>query len=843
MTDDWSDEQWDAASAAIRAAADVILVDGPLMLDELTVMLAERGALAEFDGYELDELEEIVDSALIETDDTWISDGGTVCLVRELLRGVVLTHRVTASELERGVLDSTPDLGAITWGAERSWVSVGGEVTHEYPFHDEPHVAEHGSYVGSAGWLDGIEPGELIGATCDGERFDIVRDVTPDLAESVVELVRSVFDEVCDDGSAVESDRLILESLIRDPRVFRTPTAPFAELIEQAGLRLEGAWIGRADRDFTIPGARFQEQRLERLSAEYQLDTCCRAALERLMAIWSKFVLTLPEDRSEVAKTWEPRVLRDDFHHGAATPALVDSIWYQHEHRVGLLDDFATMLSGFGELESAALYLRAYNALRGGAAGEALDSIQRSTTLDGEFSPALQLHATLLADAGRPADALSAQRRALEFGGSKHEVSFLTDLLRRFTDAGRNDPCPCGSGRKYKQCCQREPKLSVIDRRRLVLHQATESLREHHRRDLSFGLAMAAFEESGAPISEMPEVVTRFITDPFVVDLALFDGGGIDDYVYERQEIIPQPELVWLQSVSESRRTLWEYRRVDSDSLELRDVLNGNTVRSIKSDGGAFTDQGYLLARIVDDAVDGTIGLLGPSYEISLRQRAGLIEMLDADADEHELAAWYGAQTAPPTLQNREGDSLSLSNAYFTPAPGHEWQSIEASLDELYERDENGWTEFLDLGDERIVRVAMWRSGDELVVSTNSVARFKRARDALVGLGLDFQRLEEPNPSELHLDEPFPDAPEIPEADLDHIREQNEDRWLSEHVPAFDGLTPPQAVDDPTRRDDVIKLIDSFERHPVIGFAPYDFNRLRAKLGLPPPMRSIPPSD
>ena len=22
---------------------------------------------------------------------------------------------------------------------------------------------------------------------------------------------------------------------------------------------------------------------------------------------------------------------------------------------------------------------------------------------------------------------------------------------------GRNDPCPCGSGRKYKQCCQKKP--------------------------------------------------------------------------------------------------------------------------------------------------------------------------------------------------------------------------------------------------------------------------------------------------------------------------------------------------------------------------------------------------
>ena len=54
MTDEWSDEQWEASSAAIRGAAHAILDDGPLALDELTVMLAERGALALFDGCELD---------------------------------------------------------------------------------------------------------------------------------------------------------------------------------------------------------------------------------------------------------------------------------------------------------------------------------------------------------------------------------------------------------------------------------------------------------------------------------------------------------------------------------------------------------------------------------------------------------------------------------------------------------------------------------------------------------------------------------------------------------------------------------------------------------------------
>lgn len=45
---------------------------------------------------------------------------------------------------------------------------------------------------------------------------------------------------------------------------------------------------------------------------------------------------------------------------------------------------------------------------------------------------------------------------SLERDGRPHEP--LTQLARatvaqRYPDAGRNDPCPCGSGRKYKKCC------------------------------------------------------------------------------------------------------------------------------------------------------------------------------------------------------------------------------------------------------------------------------------------------------------------------------------------------------------------------------------------------------
>ncbi|MEP7114362.1 MAG: hypothetical protein ABI862_13940, partial [Ilumatobacteraceae bacterium] len=81
------------------------------------------------------------------------------------------------------------------------------------------------------------------------------------------------------------------------------------------------------------------------------------------------------------------------------------------------------------------LYFVAHNALRGGSAREALEAIRRAITLDGEFGPALDLHATLLADAGRTAEALSARRRAMAADGSGHDVDFLAGLLEPFACA------------------------------------------------------------------------------------------------------------------------------------------------------------------------------------------------------------------------------------------------------------------------------------------------------------------------------------------------------------------------------------------------------------------------
>jgi hypothetical protein len=66
-----------------------------------------------------------------------------------------------------------------------------------------------------------------------------------------------------------------------------------------------------------------------------------------------------------------------------------------------------------------------------------------------------------------------------------------------------------------------------------------------------------------------------------------------------------------------------------------------------------------------------------------------------------------------------------------------------------------------------------------------------------------------------------------------------EEQWVDESIPALGGATPRQALDDPTRRDDLLRLLDRMEEmdarltpdQRALGMRT---SRLRELLGLPP---------
>ena len=79
------------------------------------------------------------------------------------------------------------------------------------------------------------------------------------------------------------------------------------------------------------------------------------------------------------------------------------------------------------------------------------------------------------------------------------------------------------------------------------------------------------------------------------------------------------------------------------------------------------------------------------------------------------------------------------------------------------------------------------------------------------------------------------DEPEltIPDDAMEEIRDMLEHRWCDESVPALGGVTPREAAADPTRRDGLIRLINSFERSAAApGSLSQRPERLRLILGL-----------
>ena len=72
------------------------------------------------------------------------------------------------------------------------------------------------------------------------------------------------------------------------------------------------------------------------------------------------------------------------------------------------------------------------------------------------------------------------------------------------------------------------------------------------------------------------------------------------------------------------------------------------------------------------------------------------------------------------------------------------------------------------------------------------------------------------------------------------VSRQPQTHWLDDKIPALDGLTPRQAAADPTRREQLERLLDEFDRRAErIGFEGvaggpigYDTAASRSELGL-----------
>jgi hypothetical protein len=416
-------------------------------------------------------------------------------------------------------------------------------------------------------------------------------------------------------------------------------------------------------------------------------------------------------------------------------------------------------------------------------------------------------------------------------------VEQFEDTPRRLL--ARNEPCWCGSGRKYKNCHLNRPDLPPLpDRVGWICRKGAAFL---ERRGGAAEFALIDYAHGRAVDPDNVDDILEAFDDPIVIDCALTEGGWFQRFLDERGALLPEDEAMLVTAWLLVKRTVYEIVDVRPGAgLTVRDLATGDRLEVRER---TFSEQarvgGLICARAVPDGEGHQF--IGGMFPVAPGRELGILALCE-DGGGYELCQAVAALHRPPLLQTREGEPLVTCTAALD-FPDE--AAVRSFLDANYQAGDGGWVEMFPLSEgERVVRAEFDVEGQILTVSTYSEARMDRVLDALragvPGLSLVADERLPVRQSDMPASGPSvrPEAtpePALPGDFVSMRQEAMELRWINESVPALGGLTPRQAAEDPTRVEQVVRLINSFPSPsdlPVDTFALRPA-RLRKLLGLP----------
>lgn len=427
---------------------------------------------------------------------------------------------------------------------------------------------------------------------------------------------------------------------------------------------------------------------------------------------------------------------------------------------------------------------------------------------------------------------------------------------------GRNDPCSCGSGRKYKHCC-----LALVDAERVTRVR----LRQAEARVVPVLLEFAldrwgkellgqAWNEFVFEAEELPEdlagdpdfypifvpwFVFSFVPDPNAEDpvpnaperpiaaVYLSDGATNDDF--DRQLI---------QSASSGGFSFHVVERADVGSLTLKDILTGSRVRVLEDVGSTNVEPGSLLFALPVTTDGGSI-LVGcstlvipPTWhnqvidfreEIWPGRRPTAADLLEYDIEIRDfyfdiVEALLDPQ--PPTLTNTDGELIRPTVLTFDLTG-----SVQETVDALQdlgtvhgERSPERVTLQWQVADGPLLGLLTIEPG-RLTGDVNSAERAERLREEVasrLGDRAVYGGSQE-TPVEDLLDDTLDESTdEVSDGDASspelqaieaEITATHWDEWLDEQVPALANETPRVAATTALGRERLEALFTEFEWH------------------------------
>lgn len=554
--------------------------------------------------------------------------------VPALVDGIVLTHRLSAAEHAEDYLDIDADLaGFLRLPAPR--VAQG------------PLVVDDMAWAGPVDWLAPLPLDALLAVrvTGDGAVTVSVLAEEPVAPAGLVEALRAVYDvEVAEPGLPVTGEMLVVGMLLRDRDTFSRPVPPLTELAAAAGLERrehefahdESVWAtaDEADRQFRV---------LDRLDTPARRE----AALEAVELLTER-----AEDPSALRRAMD---LLDD---PDVLVVVVDELLDEHDHldgeRVATLVALAgRMVTAAGRTPRAAVaeWMATIAAERDGRVFDAESHLRAAAAAAEGWGLVEDRLAAYESDRGDAAAALG-RWRSVEAAEDDPDVV----AVRPFAEAadpepGRNDPCWCGSGRKYKQCHLGQPAAAPLAERVGWLHRKAAGYVERRG-----GAATELLELHADALAGEDGDLEAAYDAPIVVDTVLHEGGWFARFLADRGPLLPADERELGTSWSAAERSVYEV----VDATHVRDVRTGEHVETA---GRTAAVGERICARALPDGTGRRVLVAVVAVERDLEEE--LLAVL-AERDSLELLDLLAEGPPPPRTVLR---SAAPRSAPAAPSP------------------------------------------------------------------------------------------------------------------------------------------------------------------------------
>jgi SEC-C motif/Protein of unknown function (DUF2384) len=452
---------------------------------------------------------------------------------------------------------------------------------------------------------------------------------------------------------------------------------------------------------------------------------------------------------------------------------------------------------------------------------------------------------------------------------------------------GRNDPCPCGSGKKYKQCCLKAEQTEVASDRSEAVPRAIRWLTTRHPQAVREALDEGFF---GGLEDDEYESLQNQHRDSFegiminAMEWLLADGLiNIEGQERRVSELLLGPggplfsakQREWIELLAAKPLGLYEVIDVEpGESMRLRDILfpeQAPVLVQEKAGSQQAVKFDLLAARVL--YVDGHFELSGAVYSIPRHRSLDLItelrhelkglkpdsplvkELVALFIPDYWLKLFVLPFQMPQIVDHVTGEPILLITDHYRV---QDWEALSLALSDEADIEgsrEEGWSRLFEGKDgqlRRSIRIEADKRPDRLKVFYTTQKYADEGRpwfERVAGRAVAFISREISDPkgmlAQRRPDEvrESPTPPQLPpevvsEIIEKHIRQTYAD-WADQPLPALNNRTPREAIRTPEGLEQVKFLLHSYE-HGEIQQAkdqhrtPVSYDFLWQKLGLTP---------